>query len=243
MPRRIRLGINVDHVATLRQARRTYEPDPVHAAVIAEQAGADQITVHLREDRRHIQERDVKLIKETVHIPLNLEMAPTEEMVRFALEVAPYQVTLVPERREEVTTEGGLNLSRLKRTLPPMVKALNDGGIEVAAFIEPVAEEVKEARRMGIGRVEFHTGPYSLATGEERYQRLQELAEAARLAHRIGIHVHAGHGLNYHNIVDLLSVPEIEEVNIGHAIVARAVFVGFYQAVREMRELLDRFGG
>jgi pyridoxine 5-phosphate synthase len=233
--------VNVDHVATIREARKGYEPDPVHAAVIAEMAGADQITVHLREDRRHIQERDVRILKEVLHVPLNLEMAPTREMVEFALGVLPYQVTLVPERREEITTEGGLLLSRLKRTLPPFIKMLHDGGIQVAVFIEPDIEEVKEAKRLGVGQIEFHTGKYVLSEGEERVRQWKTLQEASRLARRLGIRVHAGHGLNYRNLPDLLLIEEIEEVNIGHAIVARSVFVGFYQAVKEMKELIQKF--
>lgn len=235
----IRLGVNLDHVATLRQARRGEEPDPVHAAVIVELAGAHQITVHLREDRRHIQDEDVKRLKEILHIPLNLEMAPVQEMVRFALDLRPFQVTLVPERREEVTTEGGLHLTRLRRTLPPMIKLLEEAGIQVAAFIEPILEEVKEAHRLGFHAVEFHTGAYSLSQGAEQLKHLRALREAAQLARRLKLAVHAGHGLNRHNLRAVAEIPEVEEVNIGHSIVSRAIFLGLSEAVREILKILE----
>jgi len=235
---RIRLGVNLDHVATLRQARRGMEPDPVHAAVLVEKAGADQITLHLREDRRHIQEHDVKRIREVVHLPLNLEMAPTQEMVRFALEVRPDQVTLVPERREELTTEGGLMLTRLRRSLPPLLRLLEESGIAVCAFVDPSPEEIKEAHRLGIKRVELHTGSYSLSQGKELEKHLKSLRESAHLAGKLGMAVHAGHGLNRRNLRPILEIPEVEEVNIGHSIVSRAIFVGIEEAVREILEII-----
>lgn len=234
----IRLGVNLDHVATLRQARRGVEPDPVHTAVLVEKAGADQITLHLREDRRHVQEADVRRIREVSHLPLNLEMAPTQEMVRFALEIRPDQVTLVPERREELTTEGGLMLTKLRRSLPPLLRLLEEAGIAVCAFVDPSLEEIKEAHRLGIKRVELHTGAYSLSQGKEREPHLKALRESAHLAKRLGMAVHAGHGLNRGNLRPILEIPEVEEVNIGHSIVSRAIFVGIEEAVREILVIL-----
>lgn len=237
---RIRLGINVDHVATLREARKIEEPDPVHAAVIAEQAGADGITVHLREDRRHIQERDVKLLSQLLHVPLNLEMAATQEMVSVALEVQPQQVTLVPERREEVTTEGGLDVVGRRENIAYTLRYLKDAGVRTALFIEPKLQHLKESKRIGADAVEIHTGAYANARGEDDIQgRLDEIRESCRGAARLGLHVHAGHGLNLANIEPVARIPELEEVNIGHSIVGRALFVGFSEAVREMRRALD----
>lgn len=237
----LRLGVNVDHVATLREARKIDEPDPAHAAVIAEQAGADLITVHLREDRRHIQDRDVRLLRQLLHIPLNLEMGATQEMLSVALDVQPDCVTLVPERRDEVTTEGGLDVVARREHLASLVRYLRDAGIRVAAFVEPDVRQIKESKRIGCDAVELHTGAYANArSGDERARRLDELVDGCRAAARLGLHVHAGHGLNLANVEAVARIPELEEVNIGHSIVARSVFVGLAEAVREMRALLNR---
>ena len=237
---RIRLGINVDHVATLREARKIDEPDPVHAAVIAEQAGADSITVHLREDRRHIQDRELAVLSKLLHVPLNLERAATQEMVAVALEARPQQVTLVPERREEVTTEGGLDVVGRRDHIAYTVRFLRDAGLHTAIFIEPDLQQVKECKRAGADAVEFHTGAYANARdSRDLAERLESLREACRGAARLGLHVHAGHGLNLRNIAAIAAIPELEEVNIGHSIIGRSVFVGLAEAVREMRRAVD----
>lgn len=236
---RRRLGVNVDHVATIRQARRTQYPDPVTAAAIAELAGADQITMHLREDRRHMQERDLRLMRQTVQTVLNLEMAATPEMVKVAYEVKPDLVTLVPERREELTTEGGLDVNHHKDSLKKYVQQLRDADIQVSLFIDPELEQIRAAHRLDAGIVELHTGKYCDARGEsERRAELTRIIDAARTAAKLGLRVAAGHGLHYHNMGPLVRLDEIEEYNIGHSIVARALFVGFDQAVREMLALL-----
>ncbi len=234
----LRLGVNIDHVATVRQARRAAVPDPVHAAVLAELGGADGITVHLRSDRRHIQDRDVELLRRTVKTRLNLEMAATEEMVRIALAVVPDQVTLVPERPEELTTEGGLDVLGQRAAVEPAILALARAGIEVSLFIDPWPEQVKGARELGAPAVEINTAAYSEAKGGAQAAALQAVAEAARLGRSLGLHVHAGHGLDYANVAALAGLPEVVELNIGHAIVARAVLVGLERAVREMREAM-----
>jgi pyridoxine 5-phosphate synthase len=236
----VRLGVNVDHVATLREARKTYEPDPVSAAVAVEMAGADQITVHLREDRRHIQNRDARLIREVVKTALNLEMAATAEMQEIALALHPDSVTLVPEKREEVTTEGGLDLVKTGSSVAGVVEALREARIKVAAFLDPELEQIKEAVRLMFDAVEIHTGSYANATASESERELQKLRDAASAVKRLGMAVHAGHGLNYHNVRAVLEIPEIEELNIGHAILARAVFVGLDRAVRDMLRLMGR---
>ena len=233
----IRLGVNVDHVATLREARKTNVPDPVHAAFVAEIAGADGITVHLRMDRRHIKERDLRLLKETVKTRLNLEMAATEEMLRIALEVKPHQVTLVPERPGEVTTEGGLDVASNLEVVSSAVKRLKSAGIEVSIFVDPETSQVKASKEAGADAIEIHTGIYAAA--EDKEAELERIFEAARVAKNLGLRVHAGHDLNYKNIIPVLRTPGLEEVNIGHAIIARAVFVGLERAVREMREIID----
>jgi pyridoxine 5-phosphate synthase len=237
---RIRLGVNVDHVATLREARKTTEPDPVTAAMLAEQGGADQITFHLREDRRHIQNRDARLISEMAQTMVNLEMAATPEMQEIALALHPDAVTLVPERREEITTEGGLDLMRLGDRVSKVVKALREGGITVAAFVNADLAQIKEAARLGIDAVEIHTGEYANATRAEVENALRAIKNAAVSAKKYGLHVHAGHGLTYHNVQPVVLIPEIEELNIGHSIISRAVFVGIEQAVREMIALIER---
>ena len=237
--RNIRLGVNVDHVATLRQARRAAYPDPVTAAALAELGGADQITVHLREDRRHIQDRDLQILRQTVQTPLNLEMAAVDEMVAIAQGVRPETCTLVPERRQEITTEGGLDVVARRDALSQVTTKLRDAGLDVSFFIDPDVEQVKASQRAGATIVEIHTGRYCDAKGdEERARELERVSTAARAAARLGLTVAAGHGLHYANVRPIAAIPEIEELNIGHAIIARAVLVGLERAVREMKELM-----
>jgi pyridoxine 5-phosphate synthase len=234
-----RLGVNVDHVATLRQARKARYPDPIIAAGLAELAGAGQITVHLREDRRHIQERDLRLLRETCQTMLNLEMAATQDMVKVAYEHKPNVVTLVPERREELTTEGGLDVAGQKDAIARVVKNLKDGDITVSLFIDPDLDQVKASHKVGADRIELHTGRYCEApAGRERDREFSRLLDAAKTASRLGMGCAAGHGLNYDNVRPVARVAEIDELNIGHSIVARAVLVGFEKAVREMVEIL-----
>jgi pyridoxine 5-phosphate synthase len=236
---RQRLGVNVDHVATLRQARRGIYPDPVTAAALAEAAGAGQITIHLREDRRHIQDRDLKLLRETCQTVLNLEMAATQEMVKIAYEVKPDLVTLVPERREELTTEGGLDVAGQRDALAQVIRHLKDGEIQVSLFIDPDLDPVRAAHRLNADRVELHTGRYCEArNGRERSRELTRVVDAARAAGKLGLGVAAGHGLNYDNVEAIARIQEIDELNIGHAIVARAVLVGMDRAVRDMLALM-----
>jgi pyridoxine 5-phosphate synthase len=236
---RQRLGVNVDHVATLRQARRAIYPDPVTAAALAEAAGAGQITIHLREDRRHIQDRDLKLLRETCQTVLNLEMAATQEMVKIAYEVKPDLVTLVPERREELTTEGGLDVAGQRDALAQVIRHLKDGEIQVSLFIDPDLDPVRAAHRLNADRVELHTGRYCEArNGRERSRELTRVVDAARAAGKLGLGVAAGHGLNYDNVEAIARIEEIDELNIGHAIVARAVLVGMDRAVRDMIDLM-----
>lgn len=236
-----RLGVNIDHVATLRQARRAAEPDPVHAAVLAELAGAHGITVHLRSDRRHIQDRDVEILRQVVKTRLNVEMASTQEMVRIALTVKPQQVTLVPERREELTTEGGLDVVLNSVQLKPVVKTLREGGITVSLFIDPDLEQVKEAHKLDAEAIEINTAAYSEARGPKAHEAtLRKVIDAARLGRKLGLEVHAGHGLTYDNVGPVAALTELSELNIGHSIVARAVLVGMAQAVREMLEAMRR---
>ncbi len=236
-----RLGVNIDHVATLRQARGTPYPDPIFAASLAEQAGAGQITVHLREDRRHIQDRDVMLLKQTLHTLMNLEMAGTDEMVAIACQIRPHVVTLVPEKRHEVTTEGGLQLtSSSSHAMRDIIQTLHDHGIEVSLFIDPEPSMVEHAHHLGAKTIELHTGTYCEATHpSERAHELARIAHAANLAQQAHMRIAAGHGLHYHNIQPLLALPAITEYNIGHSIVARAVFVGFAQAVADMVRILQ----
>jgi pyridoxine 5-phosphate synthase len=234
-----RLGVNVDHVATLRQARRSTYPDPVTAAAIAELAGAGQITIHLREDRRHIQDRDLRILRETCQTLLNLEMAATPEMVKIAYEYKPDVVTLVPERREELTTEGGLDVAGQRENIAKITKNLKDGEIQVSLFIDPDLDQVRAAHKVDADRIELHTGRYCEARNErERTRELQRIVDAAKAAARLGMGVAAGHGLNYDNVQPIARIQEIDELNIGHSIVGRSVFVGFERAVREMLELM-----
>jgi pyridoxine 5-phosphate synthase len=236
-----RLGVNVDHVATLRQARRSAYPDPVAAALLAELGGADQITIHLREDRRHIQDRDLEVMRKTVTTRLNLEMAATQEMVKIAYETRPDEVTLVPERREELTTEGGLDVVRGKDGVARVVKTLRDADILASLFIDPDLDQVRAAHRVEAQVVEIHTGRYCDARlPGDRRRELARIVDAAKAAAKLGLQVAAGHGLDYQNVQPVAAVAEIEEFNIGHAIVGRAVLVGMERAVREMKELLAR---
>lgn len=233
------LGVNIDHVATVRQARRTIEPDPVWAAVLAELGGADGITLHLREDRRHIQERDLRVLRETVQVKLNLEMAADEEVTRIALDVRPDQATLVPERREEVTTEGGLDVVAQRDRVAACIERLKAAGIEVSLFVDPVEEQIAVARDLNADAVELHTGRYADArTTADRLAELQTLKSAARAALDLGLTLHMGHGLTYRNVRPIARIPGVSELNIGHSIVARAVMVGFERAVREMKQLV-----
>jgi pyridoxine 5-phosphate synthase len=234
-----RLGVNIDHVATLRQARRAPEPDPVHAAVLAELGGAHGITVHLRADRRHMQDRDVEMLRQVVKTRLNLEMGATQEMVRTALTVKPDQATLVPERREELTTEGGLDVVLNSAQLRPVVRTLQEAGIQVSLFVDPDLEQVKEAHKIDAQAVEINTASYADARDERlRESSLRKVTDAARLGRKLGLHVHAGHGLTYTNVAAIAALPEIGELNIGHNIVARAVLVGMERAVREMLDAM-----
>jgi len=235
-----RLGVNIDHVATLRQARRGREPEPVAAAVLVESAGADGIVVHLREDRRHIQERDLRLLREVVTTQLNLEMAATPEMVGIALEVRPDLVTLVPEKRAELTTEGGLDVIRQREKLKKVLNTLHKDNIKVSIFIDPDTEQIEAACAIGAKIIEIHTGMYANASSPEEEEReRQKIINAVLFAKNMGLHVSAGHGLNYRNVKGIAGIEEIEELNIGHSIVSRAVLVGLEQAVREMKRLIN----
>ncbi len=235
-----RLGVNVDHIATVRQARLGAEPDPVAAAILAELAGADGIVVHLREDRRHIQDRDVRILRETIRTQLDLEMAATEEMLRIALDVKPEMVTLVPERRQELTTEGGLNVVSSGEELENIIGLLHEGEIIVSLFIDPDPRQIKGAHKISADRIEIHTGPYANSRGTVQKNELHQIMEAAKLASKLGMGVNAGHGLDYMNVAAIGQIPEIEELNIGHSIISRAVLVGMESAVREMKSLIKR---
>ena len=236
-----RLYVNIDHVATLRQARRGLEPDPVEAALVCERAGADGITAHLREDRRHIQDSDVERLARVVRTVLNLEMARTDEMVAIALRLAPHQVTLVPERREEITTEGGLDLSHEPARMRDALRRLRDAGIRTSLFIAPDRESVERSRDLGADAIELHTGTY--AHHPDASHAIEALREASRLGASLGLAVHAGHGLTVGNVGPVAGIPECEELNIGHSIVSRAVFVGIEEAVREIRAAMNRARG
>jgi pyridoxine 5-phosphate synthase len=236
----IRLGVNVDHVATLRQARRAEHPDPVEAALLAEKAGADGITVHLREDRRHIQERDVEQLRSKIKTKINLEMAVTPAMVAFAERWRPADACFVPEKREELTTEGGLDAVAHEAKVTEAVRTLQSCGVHVSLFIDPVKEQIECAKRTGAHAIEIHTGTYCNAYLSSRENERAAIVNAASLAANLGLEVHAGHGLDYENVLPVAQVSQIVELNIGHSIVARAVMVGIEQAVREMKELLTR---
>jgi pyridoxine 5-phosphate synthase len=234
----IKLGVNIDHVATLRQARRSAYPDPLYAALVAEQNGADSITLHLREDRRHIQDHDVHRMRAALQTRMNLEMAATDEMIAIALEVRPQDACLVPEKRTEVTTEGGLDVAGQQPRLRDCVAALAERGVRVSMFIDPEPAQLEASLAVGAPVVELHTGAYAEATGEQQAKELMRLVAAARYGVQLGLTVHAGHGLHYHNVQTVAAVPEIVELNIGHSIISRAVFDGLAASVREMRRLM-----
>ncbi|GGI89895.1 pyridoxine 5'-phosphate synthase [Halopseudomonas pertucinogena] len=237
-PQRVLLGVNIDHVATLRQARGTRYPDPVQAAIEAEQAGADGITVHLREDRRHIQERDIRLLKEVMQTRMNLEIAVTDEMLAFSREIRPEHVCLVPERREELTTEGGLDVAGNLARVQHAVEELSGYGCEVSLFIDAEPRQIEAARHAGAPVIELHTGHYAEATGQEQAEALRRIQEGAAYARKLGLVVNAGHGLHYHNVEPIAAIPGMNELNIGHAIIARALFSGLAGAVADMRRLI-----
>ena len=235
----ILLGVNIDHVATLRQARGTRYPEPIQAALLAEQAGADSITAHLREDRRHIQDRDIFLLKDMLQTKLNLEMAVTDAMIAIALQVRPQACCLVPERREELTTEGGLDVASSPTKMREACQALASAGVEVSLFIDPEFHQIDAALKAGAPVIELHTGRYAdAATQAEQDQELQRIQQAAEYAHQAGLQVNAGHGLNIHNVEAICRIGQIVELNIGHAIIAEAVFCGLNQAVRDMKQLM-----
>ncbi|HOJ70350.1 MAG TPA: pyridoxine 5'-phosphate synthase [Syntrophorhabdaceae bacterium] len=234
------LMVNIDHVATIRQARGTYFPDPVYAAGIAEMAGASGIIIHLREDRRHIKDRDVRLLREVVRTKLNLEMAATDEMVEIARDVVPDMITLVPEKREELTTEGGLDAFSLSRRLKKVTEKVREKGIKVSLFIDPEEKQVMAAKKIGADMIEIHTGAYSDAINDSmRRQEYKKVVEAAKKGKELGLGVNAGHGLHYHNVREIAKIEEIDELSIGHSIIARAVFVGLDRAIRDMLELIN----
>ena len=236
----IRLGVNVDHVATVRQARRVDVPDPVEAALMAERAGADGITVHLREDRRHIQERDVQLLRRRLQTKLNLEMAVTAAMVAFAESMRPDDACFVPEKREELTTEGGLDVVTHQLKIREATQRLQGIGVRVSLFVDPETAQIEASRDAGAHAVEIHTGVYCNALDIEREKQLQVIVEAAKLAQSLGLEVHGGHGLNYDNVLAIAQISQMVELNIGHSIIARAIIVGIDQATREMKDLLSK---
>ena len=239
MSAKLRLGVNIDHVATVRNARGGDHPDPVRAAELAARAGADGITAHLREDRRHITDADIDRLMAAIQLPLNLEMAATDEMVEIALRHRPHAACIVPERRQERTTEGGLDADGHRAALAPMVKALGAAGIRVSLFIEPAPAQVEAAIMLGAPVVEFHTGRYANRTGVARADELRRIADMAALAARNGIEPHAGHGLTYDNVAPIAAIPQIAELNIGHFLIGEAIFVGLEEAVRQMRAAMD----
>jgi pyridoxine 5-phosphate synthase len=233
------LGVNIDHVATVRQARRTFEPDPVWAAALAELGGADGITLHLREDRRHIQDRDLRVLRETVTVKLNLELACDNDVLALACQTKPDQATLVPERREEVTTEGGLDVVTAEAKVAKAIHQLKSAGVVVSLFLDPDTAQIKAARRLGADAVELHTGSYALAKeGRDRDAQFEKLKAASALIVESGLTLHAGHGLTYHNVQPIARLPQMCELNIGHSIVARSIMIGFQAAVREMKQLI-----
>jgi pyridoxine 5-phosphate synthase len=236
----IRLGVNVDHVATVRQARRVDVPDPVEAALLAEAAGADGITVHLREDRRHIQERDVQLLRERLQTKLNLEMAVTHAMVAFAENIRPDDACFVPEKREELTTEGGLDVVSHREKIGEAAQRLQSSGVRVTLFIDPERAQIEASREACAHAVEIHTGAYCNALGIEREKQLRAIVEASKFAQSLGLEVHGGHGINYDNVLAIAQISEMTELNIGHSIVARAIIVGIEQATREMKDILNK---
>ena len=239
MPHRLRLGVNIDHVATIRNARGGLHPDPMRAAHMVETAGGDGITVHLREDRRHIRDADLDAIMREIRLPINLEMAATDEMLDIALRHKPNAACIVPERREERTTEGGLDAAGQHNHLAPIVTRLTDAGIRVSLFIEPEARQIEAAIRLKADIVEFHTGKYAHLEGEEREIELRRIADAAALAAKNGIEPHAGHGLTFDNVQPIAAIPQFAELNIGHYLIGEAIFIGLEESVRKMRTLMD----
>lgn len=236
----MRLALNVDHFATIREARQSSEPEPVLAALLAEQAGADGIVCHLRGDRRHIKERDLKLLREAVKTKLNLEMAATEEMKKIAVEVKPDIVSLVPERKEELTTEGGLDVISNEKSLAPFIRELKKSGIKVSIFVDPDLKQVEVCRRLGVDLIEINTGKYAeLRAGEERDKALERVKAAAEYGHKLELEIHAGHGLDYKNVGPIAAIPQITELSIGFSIIARSAIVGVEKAVREMISLIE----
>jgi len=236
----IYLGVNIDHIATLRQARGTLYPDPIQAAILAEEAGADGITLHLREDRRHIQERDVSLLKDILQTKMNLEMAVTEEMLTIAANIKPSDCCLVPEKREELTTEGGLDVASQPEKMKDACQRLADSGVIVSLFIDADIKQIDAAKEAGAPVIEIHTGHFADANGDEQQQELIKIINAVKYAHEIGLQVNAGHGLHYHNVEKIAAINDIVELNIGHAIIARALFTGLKEAVSEMKQLMLR---
>mgnify|MGYP001212845001 CR=1 FL=1 len=234
-----RLGVNIDHIATVRQARLTNEPDPLHAAVLAEMGGADGITVHLREDRRHIQDRDLRLLRETIRVGMNFEMAVTDEMTKIALEVMPEQVTFVPEKREELTTEGGLDIIGQRERVATCAKQLQDAGIRVSLFIDPNEAQIAASAEMGVEAIEIHTGTFADATNAKvRAIEFEKVLMSGQQAVTAGLQLNMGHGLTYRNVRDIALIPHVHELNIGHSIISHALLVGLERAVREMKELI-----
>ena len=242
-PRLLRLGVNIDHVATIRNARGTVYPDPVRAALIAQEAGADGITAHLREDRRHITDDDIARLTEALHIPLNLEMAATEEMLAIALRHRPHAVCIVPERREELTTEGGLDAAGMHNHLAPMVDKLSEAGCRVSLFIAPDPRQIEAALRLRVPVVELHTGHYCDIEGEARAAELARIADMAALAAKNGLEPHAGHGITYDNVGPIAAIPQIAELNIGHFLIGEAIFLGMHESIAEMRRQMDAARG
>ena len=238
----MKLTVNVDHFATIREARRSNEPEPVLAALLAEQAGAEGVVCHIRSDRRHIKERDLKLFREAVKTKLNIEMAATEEMKSIALEIQPDVVSLVPERPEELTTEGGLDVIANEKHLGPHIKELQKAGIKVSIFVDPDLKQIETCRKLGVNLIEINTGKYAdLKPGEERDKALDEIKKAAGHGHKLGLEVHAGHGLDYKNVLPVAAIPEITEFSIGFCIVARSAIVGIERAVKEMVALIEKY--
>ncbi len=233
------LGVNIDHIATVREARAGKEPDPILGALMAEFGGADGIVVHLREDRRHIKDRDLVLLRETIRTKLDLEIATTEEMVKIALSIRPEMVTLVPERREELTTEGGLNLIACRKELKTIIPKLQEAGMIVSLFIEPLEAQIEEARTLFTDCIEIHTGQYANSRGKKQEAARIRIVESAQLASQLGLTVNAGHGLDYWNVAPIAAIPQIKELNIGHSIIARSLFVGLTAAIQEMKSRIN----
>ena len=234
------LGVNIDHIANIRQARKTIEPDPVQYAFLAELGGADSITVHLREDRRHIQDRDLLLLKKTIKTKLNLEIAPTDEMLKIAKEIIPDYVTIVPEKREEVTTEGGLDVLSKKNFYKNYIKNLKESNIIVSAFIDPIFSQIEASKEVGCELIEIHTGTYAELKAQDQLNELQRIKQSSYFASDIGLIINAGHGLNFQNVANIASIENISELNIGHSIVSRALAVGLEKSVREMKSIILR---